>query len=132
MPGHRKPQQLPPPVAENKKCEELLKGNRRNHKEINRRDPVSVVVKEGLPCLRRSTSPRHHVLRDCRLGDVEAELQKLAVDVRRTPERILETHSSDKVAHFFVDARSPTERAGFPSPKRSEAFAIPTHDRFGP
>ena len=80
MPGNRKPQQLPPPVAENKKCEELLKGNRRNYKKINRRDSVSVVVKEGLPCLRWSTSPRYHVLRDCRLGDVEAELQKLAVD----------------------------------------------------
>src|SRR5450759_3970992 len=71
MPGHRKPQQLPPPVAENKKCEEFLKGNRRNYKKINRRDPVSVVVKEGLPCLRWSISPRYHVLRDCRLGDVE-------------------------------------------------------------
>ena len=56
MSGHRKPQQLPPSVAENKKCEELLKGNCRNHKEINRCDAVSVVVKEGLPCLRRSTS----------------------------------------------------------------------------
>src|ERR1019366_1427799 len=51
--------------------------------KINRRDPVSVVVKEGLPCLRWSTSPRYHVLRDCRLGDVETELQKLAVDMRR-------------------------------------------------
>jgi hypothetical protein len=29
MPSHRKPQQLPPSVAKNKKCEELLKGNRR-------------------------------------------------------------------------------------------------------
>src|SRR5450830_120847 len=64
MPGHRKPQQLPPPVAENKKCEELLKGNRWNYKEINRRDPVSVVVQEGLPCLQGATSPRYHVLRD--------------------------------------------------------------------
>src|SRR5664280_487329 len=129
MPGNRKPQQLPPSVAENKKCEELLKGNRRNYKKINRRDLVSVVVKEGLPCLRWSTSPRYHVLRDCRLGDVEAELQKLAVDMRRTPERVLEAHSSDKVAHLFVDLRSTTERAGFPSPKCSEAFAMPTHDR---
>ena len=132
MPGNRKPQQLPPSVAENKKCEELLKGNRRNHKKINRRDPVSVVVKEGLPRLRWSTSPRYHVLRDCRLGDVEAELQKLAVDMRRTPERVLEAHSSDKVAHLFVDLRSTTERAGFPSPKCSEAFAMPTHDRLRP
>src|ERR1019366_9150716 len=51
----------------------------RNYKEINRRDPVSVVVKEGLPCLRWSTLPRYHVLRDRRLGDVEAEPQELAV-----------------------------------------------------
>src|SRR5476649_2463175 len=50
---------------------------------------------------------------DLRLGDVEAELQKLAVDMRRTPERVLEAHSSDKVAHLFVDLRSTTERADF-------------------
>jgi len=131
MPGNRKPQQLPPSVAENKKCEELLKGNRRNYKKINRRDPVSVVVKEGLPCLRWSTSSRYHVLRDCRLGDVE-ELQKLAVDMRRTPERVLKAHSSDKVAQLFVDLRSTTKRAGFPSPKCAEAFAMPTHDRLRP
>src|SRR5260370_26003855 len=60
MPSHRKPQQLPPSVAENKKGEELLKGNRRNYKEINRCDPVSVVVKEALPSLRWSTLLRHH------------------------------------------------------------------------
>src|SRR5436309_6855873 len=59
MPSHRKPQQLPPAVAEHKKSEELLKRNRRNHKEINRRNPVGVVMKEGLPRLRRSTSPRY-------------------------------------------------------------------------
>src|SRR5712692_2426790 len=59
--GHRKPQQLSPSKAENKKCEELLKGNRRNHKEVYRSDPVSVVAKEGLPCLRRSISSRYHV-----------------------------------------------------------------------
>jgi hypothetical protein len=34
--GHRKPQQLPRSMAKNKKCTELLKGNRRNHKQINR------------------------------------------------------------------------------------------------
>jgi hypothetical protein len=119
------------PWPRNKKCQELLKGNRRNYKEMNRRDPVSVVAKEGCPGLRRSTSPRDHVRRDGRLGDVEAELQKLAVDVRRPPERVLETHSSNKVAHLFVDPRSATERAGLPSPERSETLAVPTHDRLG-
>jgi hypothetical protein len=85
-------------VAENKKCVELLNGNRRNYKEINRSDPVSVVAQEGLPRLRGATSPRYHVHRDCRLGDVEAELQKLAVDMRRTPERVLEAVCTENLS----------------------------------
>jgi hypothetical protein len=91
-----------------------------------------MTAKEGLPSLQWPTLPRHHLFRDCRLGDVEAELQKLAVDVRRTPERVLETHSSDKVAHLFVDPRPATAKAGLPPPERTEAVARPTHDRLGP
>jgi regulator of replication initiation timing len=34
-------------MAENKKREQLLKGNRRNHKEINRRNPLHMIAKEG-------------------------------------------------------------------------------------
>src|SRR5580765_1823652 len=64
MPGHREPQQLPPSVTENKKCEELFKGNRRNHKEINRSDDISVVAKEGFPGLQWPVFPRYHILRD--------------------------------------------------------------------
>jgi hypothetical protein len=44
--GHRKPQQPPASMAKNKKCIELLKGNRRNHKQINRRNPLHMVAKE--------------------------------------------------------------------------------------
>ena len=65
-------------------------------------------------------------------GRRRSRAQKLAVDMWRTPERVLEAHSSDKVAHLFVDLRSATERAGFPSPERTEAFAMPTRDRFRP
>ena len=54
------------------------------------------------------------------------------MDVRRTPERILETHSSNKVANLFVDPRSATEGTGFPPPERTEAFAMPTHNRLRP
>src|SRR5262249_55694840 len=49
--GHRKPQQLPTFVAENKTCEELLKRDRRNHEQINRRNPLHTIAKEGLPSL---------------------------------------------------------------------------------
>src|SRR5260370_41848515 len=37
--GHRKPQQASPFVAQNKKCEQLLKANRWNNKEIDRCNP---------------------------------------------------------------------------------------------
>src|SRR5258707_14120049 len=32
-------------------CEELLKRNRRNHEQINRRNPPHMIAKEGLPNL---------------------------------------------------------------------------------
>src|ERR1700681_399001 len=128
----RKPQQLSPSVAENKKREELLKTNRRNYKEINRCNAVSVIGQEGLPGLQRPISSRYHVLRDCRLGDVEAELEKLTVDVRCTPEQILEPHSSNKIAHLFVDLRSAAAGTGFPSPEHSEAFVMPSNNRLRP
>ena len=72
--GHRNPQQLPPSMAENKKREQLLKGNRRNHKEINRRTPLHMIAKEGLPRLQWSIAPRQHVDRNRGLGDLDAEL----------------------------------------------------------
>jgi hypothetical protein len=39
--GHRNPQQLSPSMAENKKCEQLLKGNRRNHDRAGAIDGTS-------------------------------------------------------------------------------------------
>ena len=60
------------------------------------------------------------------LESLEAEF------VRTLTSNSPEAHSSDKVAQLFVDLRSATERAGFPSPERIEAFAMPTHDRFRP
>jgi len=48
VPSHREPQQLPLSVAKNKKCEELLKGNRRNDEEINRRGEQSGQTRNSL------------------------------------------------------------------------------------
>ena len=118
-------------MPEHKKCEELLKGNRRNHEEINRRNAISVIVKEGLPGLQRPILSRYHIFRHCRLGGLEAKLKKLTMDVRSTPERVLETHPSNEITHFFGNPRSATERPGLPSPERNDALAMPTHDCLG-
>jgi len=37
------------------------------------------------------------------LGDLDAELEQLAMDLGGAPQRILKTHSSGQVAHLFAD-----------------------------
>ena len=115
-----------------KKCVELLKGNRRNPEQINRRNPIHMVAKKGLPRLQRPISPRHHIDRDRGLSDLDAELEQLAMELGGAPERVLKTHSPDQVAYLFADPRSATERTGLPSPVGGDAQSMPTDDRVGP
>src|SRR5664280_1527764 len=119
-------------MAQDQKRKQEIKGQRRYNAHIDSGDRLSVILQKSLPSLRRRILTTHHVFRDRRLGHLKTKHQKLTVDMRRTPERVLKAHSSDKVAHLFVDLRSATERAGFPSPKCNEAFAMPTHDRLRP
>src|SRR5260370_26069033 len=118
-------------MANNKKREQLLKGNRRNHKDINPRNPLNMIAKEGLPRLQWPIAPRHHVDRNRGLGDLDAELEQLAMDLGSAPQRVLKTHSSDEIAHLFADLRSAAERTGFPSPVGGKAHSMPTHDSLG-
>jgi hypothetical protein len=46
-------------------------------------------------------------------GNVDADLEQLTMDLGSAPERILKTHSSDKVAHLFADPRSPPRGRDF-------------------
>jgi hypothetical protein len=54
-------------------------------------------VGEGVP------PPSRHVLGDGRLADLDAELQQLAVDARRTPERVGAAHLSDQITNLAID-----------------------------
>ena len=66
--AHRKPQQPPPLVPQDEKCEQLLKRDRRDHKQINRCNPLRMIAHERLPGLQWPIRPRHYVDRNCRLG----------------------------------------------------------------
>src|SRR6266567_5492748 len=124
--------QLPTFAAENKKCEELLKRNRRNHEQINRRNSLHMIAKEALPSLQWPTPPRYHVDGNRGLGDRDAEFEQFAVNPGSAPQRVLKAHSSDQVAHLSGDPRSATRRARFPSPVASKTLAMPAHDSLGP
>jgi hypothetical protein len=65
-------------------------------------------------------------------GHIDAQFEQLAVDLGSAPQRVLNTHSSDQIAHLFADPWPATARAGFPSPVRGEAHSMPTHSSFGP
>src|SRR6195256_2736839 len=79
---------------------------------------------------RRSTS-LDHVLRDAGLSDLEAELEQLAVDARRSPQRIFRAHLSDQRAQIRANLRSASKRAGFPTTVPTEAGPMPTHEGLG-
>jgi hypothetical protein len=66
------------------------------------------------------------------LRDIDAQFEQFTVDLGSAPQRVLNTHSSDQIAHLFADPGSATVRMGFPSPIRSEAHSMPTHNSLGP
>jgi len=62
---------------------ENLKRNRRQDKQIDRRDAVDVILEKRPPSLRRWPRTTAHIAGDRRLGDLEAELEQFAMNVRR-------------------------------------------------
>jgi hypothetical protein len=68
--------------------------------------------------------PRHHVDRNRGLGDLDAQFKQLAMDLGSAPQRVLETHSTDQVAHLFPDP--------LPPPISGKTHSMPTHHSLGP
>ncbi len=88
-----------------------------------------MVRKEGPPGLRRWARVAHHVSGHGRLGNVDAELEKLTVDTRRSPERVLPAHPAYQVSNLSAGPwPSPPSRSGFPSPEQPKASSVPAND----
>src|SRR5262245_52261211 len=64
---------------------------------------LGMIVDEDLPGLQRPIPPGHHVDRNRGLGDPKAELEQLAMHPGGAPQRVLQAHSADQVAHFLGD-----------------------------
>ena len=87
-----------------------------------------MVTQEGVPPLGgRATSP-DHVLRDAGLKDIKGELEQLAVDARRPPQRIVKAHPPDQRPQVRVDLRPTSKGAGFPTPVLAEAGPMPADE----
>src|SRR5260221_10693438 len=64
---------------------EQIKANGWNNEQVHGGDVPRVVTQEGAPSLGRRSTSLDHVLRDAGLSDLEAELEHLAMNARRTP-----------------------------------------------
>ena len=84
-----------------------------------------MITKKSLPSLRRRPPPPRHVLGHTGLADIDAELQKLAMDSRRSP-RIVEAHLADQPANFQRHDWSTAAAPRFPAPVRFKSSAVPT------
>jgi hypothetical protein len=82
--------------VDNRQPIEKLEADGRHDKHIYGGDVRGVIAEKGLPAWRATSS--YHVLGHSRLGDVDAELEQLAMDTRRTPERVLATDPSDETS----------------------------------
>jgi hypothetical protein len=101
-------------------------------KEIDRDQIADVVGKERPPGLRGLGTTLRHEAGDGALGDVDADLEKLAVDARRTPQGVSGGHLSDEGSDLGIDtgttAGRPTRE---PGPILAEAAALPAQDGVG-
>src|SRR3954468_8793011 len=78
----------------------------------------------------RSVAPVRHVLRDSGLSDLEAELQKLPMDARCAPERVLKAHLCDQCPQVPVDLGTPAPSCE--NPLGASARASPAERCEGP
>ena len=83
MSCHLYSQQLLPVVAQNQERKQAIKGQGRNHTQINGGDRLRVVSEKCLPALRRRLRRSHHVFGNRRLSDFEPKHQEFAMDPSR-------------------------------------------------
>src|SRR5260370_20035329 len=110
-----------------------LEGHRGYRKEIEGNDGLAVIGQECEPALgwvsppsNTSKIPSHGPLRD-----VEAELQKLAVDLRSAPVHIFFSYAADHGSNLGGDLW-PSSCPRAPTPVETEPRPVPARPRLPP
>src|SRR6202045_585903 len=111
-----KPQDMSPAVPQDQQSIEQAKRDCRHDEHIHRSDPISAIAEKCPPPLGRQVSSRDHVFGDAGLSDLDAELKQLAMNPRRSPQRIGNAHLADKLAYLQRNCRPATPRFRFPAP----------------
>src|SRR5207253_3541462 len=124
MTGDIDPNKVSASQPDDDQAVEHIKANGWNNEQVHGGNVRRVVTQEGAPSLGRRSTSLDHVLRDARLSDLKAELEQLAMNTRRSPQRIFGAHQPDQCAQIRMDLWSASERPGFPTPVPTEATAM--------
>ena len=116
MRGHADMDKLPPPVMQDDEAKQHPECDRRNDEKIDGGNRLGVITQEGPPGLRRRPPGPQHILRHCRLGDIDPEFKQLAMNAGRSPQRIGAADLADQIPNVFGYAGSPQTATGLPPP----------------
>jgi hypothetical protein len=98
-----------------------------------KRNGFPMISKKGEPALGslRISRCSFHPARDGSLRNIETQHEKLAMDARCSPRRILDDHSEDQLAHLLRSLSSPNRPAHFGNqlPVQSESSPMPPDHR---
>ncbi len=97
---------LPAMMQQDHEDVEHSKGRSGHDEEVDRDEVADVVLEERAPSLRGWFRPTRNEPGHGALRDVEAELEQLAVNARRAPERIRERHGAHEIRKLRADRRS--------------------------
>src|SRR5450830_1792883 len=101
-------------------------------KKVDRRNAVGMVAEKRTPALRWRPRVAAHIPSDCRLSDLEAELEQFTMNVSGAPERVRPAHLANESAQLSRDLRSASTVARSLAPIRSKPSTVPANDRFRP
>jgi hypothetical protein len=125
-------QNLSPVVADDEKALQNTKRERWDGEEIHCSNGFAMVSEERQPSLHRIWISRSSPdpSRDTPFRDLETQLQKFAVNARRSPGRILGNHTKDQGANLFADTlpSSCLADSGDPRPIQTKPRSMPVHD----
>jgi len=114
---------LPAVVGKDEHHEQEPEGRRRYYEHVDGSDAERLVAQKATPSWRWGVWPAQHVLGDGRPTDLDAKLEQLTVDARRTPEWVGEAHLTDQFACVRIDGFAPS--SGPPTPVEPKALPVP-------
>jgi hypothetical protein len=89
----------------------------------------AVWLHRGLPPRREWSATPRHVLGNRRLGDVDTQLQQLAMNAWRTPKGIVAADGSDQISDVSGACRPADTTTRLPAPVQAEAAAVAAQQR---